>query len=311
MNDRDLCRDAIRAGSRSFHAASLLLPRRVRREALALYAFCRMSDDMVDDPERTGSAADRLALRLDDVYRGRPADHFADREFTRVVELRSIPRAIPDALVEGFRWDEDGRRYATIGELHGYGARVASTVGVMMTLIMGRRERAVLARAADLGLAMQLTNIARDVGEDARNGRIYLPLDWLAEAGVDPQAFLAKSEAQPGVRATTRRLLAEAARLYDRADTGVRALPASCRPAIAAASLIYRDIGRVVAAAEHDSVTRRARTSAGRKIALVGRATARALLPTGAVAEGPTEDAARFLVGAALPQNASPGNRSR
>jgi phytoene synthase len=90
------------------------------------------------------------------------------------------------------------RTYGDCAELCAYSARVASSVGVMMTLIMGVCDRAVLARAADLGLAMQLTNIARDVGEDARRGRIYLPLDWLDEAGIDPEVFLANPRSQSG-----------------------------------------------------------------------------------------------------------------
>ena len=296
-SDDRACAAAIRAGSRSFHAASLLLPSKVRRDALALYAFCRMSDDLVDAPDGAGSAADRLSVRLDAIYGGRPHAHYADRAFARVVREHAIPKAVPDALIEGFRWDEAGRAYATIDELNGYGARVASTVGVMMTLIMGRREPAVLARACDLGLAMQLTNIARDVGEDARNGRVYLPIDWLSEAGADPRQLLADPAPSPAVRAVTARLLSEADRLYDRARTGIGGLPRGCRPAIGAALGIYREIGRVVAANGHDSVTRRARTTGWRKLDLAARSM-RHLVDGGTVDAAPTEPAARFLVDA-------------
>ena len=113
--------------------------------------------------------------------------------------------------------------------LHGYAARVAGTVGVMMTLLMGVRDAAALARACDLGVAMQLTNIARDVGEDARAGRLYLPLDWLDEAGVDRDRFLAAPAPSPALARVVARLLAEADRLYARAATASR----GCRRAAA------------------------------------------------------------------------------
>ena len=107
---------------------------------------------------------------------------------------------MPDALFEGLQWDCEGRRYEDLEALHAYAARVAGAVGVMMALLMGVRDADALARACDLGVAMQLTNIARDVGEDARAGRLYLPLDWLREAGLDPAAFLADACAERGAR---------------------------------------------------------------------------------------------------------------
>ena len=267
------CERAIREGSRSFHAASLLLPRDVRRSALALYAFCRVSDDLVDEGN-DARATRTLRARLDAIYARAPAPHPSDRAFARVVERHAIPKAVPLALIEGFEWDEAGRRYATIAELHEYGARVASTVGVMMTLIMGPRDPRVLARACDLGLAMQLTNIARDVGEDARNGRLYLPLDWVEDVGLDADGFLAEPRHDERTAEVVRRLLEEAARLYARAGTGVGALPGPCRAAIGAALRIYRAIGHEIAAAKHDSVTRRARTSGRRKALLAAQASA-------------------------------------
>ena len=151
-----------------------------------------MADDAID---RTAAPRRRLRSlheRLDRIYRGMPVDHPADRAFAAVVERHLIPRALPEALLEGFAWDLNARRYDTIEDLHGYAARVAGCVGVMMTLVMGRRDPAILARACDLGIAMQFTNIARDVGEDARAGRLYLPQQWLREVNIGPNAFLAR-----------------------------------------------------------------------------------------------------------------------
>ncbi len=186
------CRDAIRHGSLSFHAASRLLPSRVRDPALALYAFCRLADDAVDLSDDPGGAVLRLGERLDAVYAGTPRNAPADRAFAAVVEAHGMPRALPDALIEGLAWDALGREYRTLGELHDYAARVAGAVGAMMCVLMDVRDRHALARACDLGAAMQLTNIARDVGEDAALGRVYLPLDWLEEAGLDRAAFVAR-----------------------------------------------------------------------------------------------------------------------
>lgn len=267
--DRRLCHQSIRAGSKSFHAASRLLPRDVRLGARALYAFCRSSDDLVDDAGNDGRASQRLRERLERIYAGRPIDLVCDRAFAAVAQTYRIPIGVPMALIEGFEWDEAGRAYHTLDELKAYAARVASTVGVMMAMAMGRRDRAVLARAADLGLAMQLTNIARDVGEDARRGRIYLPLDWLAEEAVDPDALLAAPTFTPRLGRVVARLLDQADRLYDRALTGVGGLPVDCRPAIRGAAFVYREIGREIRKAGCNSIDRRAHTSRRRKGELI------------------------------------------
>ncbi|KIT14870.1 15-cis-phytoene synthase [Jannaschia aquimarina] len=268
--DLEACRAAIRTGSHSFHAASRLLPARVRDPALALYAFCRLADDAVDEVADKGPAVLRLRDRLAAIYNGFPFDAPADRAFARVVERFDMPRALPEALLEGFAWDAQDRRYATLSDLRAYSARVASTVGAMMCVLMEVRDRDALARACDLGVAMQLTNIARDVGEDARAGRLYLPTEWLDEAGLASDAFLSEPTASPAVRAMTRRLLGEATRLYHRSEAGVAALPLAARPGILAARHAYAGIGTAVARSGHDSVTSRAVTSSAAKLRWLG-----------------------------------------
>jgi len=158
-----------------------------------------------------------------------------------------MPRALPDALLEGLAWDAEERRCDTISDLFAYSARVASAVGAMMTVLMGVRDPDALARACDLGVAMQLTNIARDVGEDAREGRLYLPLEWLDEMGVDQDAFISNPKPTEEIRLLTKRLIMEARRLYFRSEPGLSALPLGCRPGIWAARLIYAGIGQEVA----------------------------------------------------------------
>ncbi len=273
--DHAHCAAAIRAGSRSFHLASLALPPRVRKPAYGLYAFCRLSDDAVDLDAGSHAAVMRLRARLARACDGRPHDSPEDRAIADVMRDHAIPRAVPEALLEGLAWDAEGRRYDTLADLHAYAMRVAGAVGVMMSLMMGARDALTLARASDLGVAMQLTNIARDVGEDARAGRLYLPLAWLREAGVDPDAFLANPVACPAVKQVVARLLKEADRLYARARRGVAHLPKSCRPAILAAAFLYADIGReLVRRHDLDSVSHRARVGSGRKLALFGKALA-------------------------------------
>jgi phytoene synthase len=270
--DLAACHALLRQGSRSFHAASRLLPGEVRDAVVALYAFCRVADDAVDLGGGPAAALLRLRERLALAYAGCPADSPADRCFAALVARHGIPRTLPEALLEGFQWDIEGRRYETLEALEAYGARVAGSVGVMMALLMGVRAPAALARAADLGVAMQLTNIARDVGEDARNGRVYLPEAWLREAGVAPEALLADPAFSPALGQVAQRLLYAAAARYQAAEPGIALLPLACRPAILAARLIYAEIGTVVAGRGGDSVTARAVVPGRRKLALLARA---------------------------------------
>ena len=301
--DMDHCRAAIRAGSLSFHTASRLLPARVRDPALALYAFCRLADDAVDEGSDKTGAVLSLRERLDKVYAGTPRNAAPDRAFAAVVQDFAMPFALPEALLEGLAWDATGRRYATLSGVLDYSARVAAAVGAMMCVLMRVRDGDALARACDLGLGMQLTNIARDVGEDARAGRLYLPTDWLAAEGIDPEAFLAAPAPTPAIRRLTARLLAEASALYAHAGNGVAALPLSCRPGIEAARRIYAAIGADLAAHDHDSITRRAHTTRGRKLALLVQSglsvAAMTLMPRPATLHGAPRPEVSFLVAAA------------
>jgi 15-cis-phytoene synthase len=277
------------------------LPARVREAATVLYAFCRVADDAIDDDLRAnGATVDRLRARLQRIYRGCPDDEPVDRALAAIVVSHRIPIELWEALLEGMVWDVRGRRYETLEAVEDYAARVAGTVGVMMTLAMGVRDPATLARACDLGVAMQLTNIARDVGEDARRGRIYLPLAWLREAGVDPATLVRRPRPSAGLADVVCRLLDEAARLYHRAHSGLPGLPADCRVAIAAAGSCYAEIGRAVARAGFDSITRRAVVPGWLKFLLLLRAPGRAsVAAVPADLAAPPLPATRFLVASA------------
>ena len=292
------CRKQLKNGSRSFHAAAFLLPGRYREPASVLYAFCRMADDLIDGPGDTDRALDELYRRLDAIYRGAPENQVCDQALTRVVQRHGLPRELLHALFDGFRWDADGRHYADLSEVLAYSARVAGSVGVMMALLMGVRDPQMLARAADLGVAMQLTNIARDVGEDASLGRIYLPADWLRDAGIEPESWLAQPSYSPALGSVVSRLLEVAGWLYTRADSGLARLPAACRPAMYAARRFYAGIGDVVAERACDSISARAVMPAARKLrVLLG--IPRVYLMAAPQLEQPPLDETAFLVDAA------------
>ncbi|KQI73533.1 phytoene synthase [Loktanella sp. 5RATIMAR09] len=302
-DDLEHCREAIRHGSLSFHAASKLLPAKVRDPALALYAFCRLADDEVDEGEYQAGAVFRLQDRLDAAYAGKPYNAPEDRAFAAIIEDFDMPRALPEALLEGLAWDAAEHRYDTLSGVRDYSARVASAVGAMMCVLMRVRDPDALARACDLGVAMQLTNIARDVGEDARMGRIYLPLDWLAEAGIDPVNFTRETLPTDDVRRMVKRLLAEADRLYLRSEAGIDVLPLKARTGIWAARLIYAGIGKQLRRQGFDSISMRARTNGRQKLGWLmqagGRTAVSLVMPKSAVIYAKPLPEVAFLVDAA------------
>jgi phytoene synthase len=290
----------IRCGSRSFFLASLLLPDEVREAAYALYGFCRLSDDAVDTGDRRSDAVARLRGRLARVYAGDPAPEPVDRALADAVLRFAIPRALLEALLEGLEWDTARRDYETLEEVYAYAARVAGSVGAMMAALMGARSAALIARACDLGVAMQLTNIARDVGEDARMGRLYLPRSWMREAGVDPDAFLANPVFSPALAGVVARLLGHAETLYRRSEPGIAGLAPPFQPAIFAARHLYAEIGALVARRGFDSIRRRASVSVARKLWLLCRAARRAGGRAGLGVESPPLAEVRFLVEAVV-----------
>lgn len=297
------CTELMKDGSKSFFAASKILPNNIRNSATALYAFCRILDDLVDNECASNDVIPLIQERLNRIYTKNPADVPADRALALVVERFDIPKALLEGLIEGFQWDRDGRQYETLADLNQYGARVASSVGAMMTLIMGVRDQTVLQRACELGLAMQLTNIARDVGEDARNGRLYIPREWMREAGIDPDTWLKNPVFSEELGEVIARLLKTADAMYERSILGICGLPRNCRAAIAAARLIYSEIGREVERKGMNSVNHRAVVTFPRKLFLMSRALmAGVYSPKSQEVFEPIE-ATQFLVEAVLPKD--------
>jgi len=270
-NSEDLkaCRKLIRHGSHSFFMASLVLPKRTAIPATALYAFCRIADDLIDNDQGGDDAIQALSKRLDAIYAGTPESFPEDRAMSEVVHHFNIPRSMLDALIEGLSWDVKPREYQTLSDVYQYAARVAGCVGSMMSLIMGTTDKQTVARACDLGVAMQLTNIARDIGEDARMGRLYLPIQWFDECGLDAQQWLANPYQDERISQMCQRLLDYAHTLYQRADSGITKLPLACRPGIRAARLIYAEIGAEIRRKHYQIIDDRAVVPVWRKTTLL------------------------------------------
>lgn len=245
-------------GSKSFRSASRLFDAEVREDAWLLYAWCRRCDDEIDGQDHgfghedlSSEEQQRRLTRLYDLTRralaGEAMDDQTFAAFQRVALRHRLPDRWPLDLLDGFAMDVEHRQYRTIDDVMTYCWHVAGVVGVMMARVMHVSDPAVLRRAQDLGLAFQLTNISRDVIEDAEGGRVYLPAQWLIEAGLEPTAEAVADPAnREAVHAVTTRLLSVAEPYYDSARDGLRGLPFRSSMAIAAARGVYREIGRKV-----------------------------------------------------------------
>ena len=278
VDDAAQCRQIVRTHARTFWLASHFLPSEKRRAAYALYAFCRVADDLVDLSASTspGDVAGRLAeyqRRLHDALEGRP-DGAVFRELLRAVRQHDIPPAVLHELLEGVGSDCTPSSYATWPELYGYCEGVASTVGEMCTSVFGViggedvRRRAVT-HARVLGVAMQLTNILRDVGEDARNGRCYLPEEDLAAFG------LSREDVLRGVHSTDTRWqklmtfqIARARSLYACAMPGIALLAPDSQRCASACAVGYAGILGAIESIGYDTFATRARLGLGARAAV-------------------------------------------
>lgn len=276
----------IERGSKSFALASHLFDRRTRESAHFLYAWCRHCDDVIDgqvlgfraaEPEGTASERlDGLKEKTLAAVRGQAVEEPIFEALARVMARHEIPERHPLELLEGFAMDVEAREYASLDDTLTYCYHVAGVVGVMMAYVMGVSDRPTLERASDLGIALQLTNIARDVLEDARMGRVYLPGDWLRESGVQPSEVL-EEDKKVGLARVTAKLLDEAERYYRSGEIGFSRLPFRSAWAVATASAVYGDIGRAVRARGAEAWDERVVIGTGRKLALAAVAAAKAL----------------------------------
>lgn len=232
--------EVLAKGSLTFHFASRFLAPSVRRDAATLYAFCRWVDDAADEAPSVDEAH-RALDRIEAALRGLH-DEPVLRPVMALFDRRGIDPVHALDLVDGVRSDLGRVRVASDRELVRYAYAVASTVGLMMCGVLGVTDRRALPHAIDLGVAMQLTNICRDVAEDARMGRVYLPATRLTGVGVEPEPE-AVLDASEGVRHVVADLLDLADRYYASGERGMHFIPTGARLAILVASRVYRAIG--------------------------------------------------------------------
>jgi phytoene synthase len=264
-------------GSKSFYFATRFFPADLARAAHAVYWFCRTTDDLVDEAPSREHGAVALAEWREAVlagFAGEPQDNPVLRAFFDAVAQYGIPREHALDLIEGVQMDLHRTRYADFEELRVFCYRVASTVGLMMSAVIGFREPslapAALPRAIDLGIAMQLTNILRDVGADLAMGRIYLPADEIARFGYDEQRL------QAGVRDRAFRDLMEfqiarARSYYASAEPGIAMLDPRGSFAVKVASDVYCRILNVIERNDYDVFARRAVVPAAQKYWMTAR----------------------------------------
>jgi phytoene synthase len=243
-------RRVLRTRARTFALASAFLPARVRLEAAVVYAWCRRADDAVDESLDPAAALRGIQADLHAVYAGGRLEDPVLAAFQAVVDEHRIPRAYPDALLEGMASDLGLVRYDRLDDLLEYAYRVAGTVGLMMGHVMGVTDARALRHAAHLGMAMQLTNICRDLAEDWDRGRLYVPRDVLASVGgawlgawIGDREGPLPAAAGPALAHAVARLLAAADRYYRSGERGLPALPWRCALAIRAARALYAAIG--------------------------------------------------------------------
>ncbi|MEM7809908.1 MAG: phytoene/squalene synthase family protein [Planctomycetota bacterium] len=259
--------ESIRRHSRSFSLASRLLPASRRGDVERLYAWCRWCDDGVDHAASTAeaeafvaAASHDLRLIAADKDPGKPESHW----LADVSRRHPVSTEAAAALLAGMRWDLTPASRLGLPALLRYCFRAAGAVGAMMCPILGLRRTEFLPHAAALGMGMQLTNIARDVGEDWDRGRCYLPVDWTD--GLVP------TDSRPDtarVKSAVGRLLDLAETYYAAGEAGISALPRSSRLAVRAASRVYRAIGDRIRRIEYRVLDERAYVPTAQKLQLV------------------------------------------
>lgn len=249
------CHDVMRRRARTFRWASRLLGPTCRDDAAVLYAFCRAADDAADE----SSDAARAGAELDALEDGLRSNGKGPGGALRALaEARGFSLAPARELVAGVRRDTGLVRLADDAELLDYAYLVAGTVGVLMCGVLGARDPRAERYAIQLGMAMQLTNICRDVEEDAARGRVYLPEHRLRAAGTSQADLLAGCAPRPAVARVVRDLLRMADGLYASADLGLRYLPPRARLAVLMASRMYQAIGSVLRRRGYDPFQGRA-----------------------------------------------------
>ncbi|MFK3889649.1 phytoene/squalene synthase family protein [Sphingomonas sp. NPDC079357] len=278
----ETARLSIARGSKSFAAASKLFAPVVRERAWLLYAWCRACDDLVDGQDHgrdrtivtdARARVARVRALSDAALDGEPTGDPAFDALGVVARETGLPRRFVHDVIDGFQLDADDWRPRSEDDLYRYCYHVAGAVGLLMAVVMGVSpdDDATLDRACDLGLAFQLANIARDIEEDARADRCYLPVDWLVEMDMPPGEHM-KPPYRDRLAVLAKRLATRAQLHEDSAAIGTKALSFRSAWAVLAAAGIYGDIARAVAARGPRAWDHRITTSKGAKLAWIARA---------------------------------------
>jgi phytoene synthase len=273
------CRKVTLRFARTFYFASIFLPAPKRNACYAVYAFCRYLDDLVDESiVRDGGAVDRAAVDrmiarwrsdLDRVYAGEDVASPVMTAWGDTLGRFPIGRSLPDELIEGVMSDlRPSVRFETFEELHGYCYKVASVVGLMTSEIFGYGDRRALGHAIDLGVAMQLTNILRDINEDFAANRIYIPREELERFGIDERNISEKRVCE-SFRRMMRFQIERAHGYYESADAGIPMLERDSRLTVTLMSHNYRRILGVIERNGYDIYSRRASVPLHRKLMTV------------------------------------------
>lgn len=280
MTPDQYCASKVTESGSNLVAAFKILPPEPRAAITALYAYCREVDDIVDECSEPGLAAIKLSwwkTELDRLYGGEPGHPVAKALAPRVAQY-GLPRESFDAVIAGCEMDLTQNRYATWEELDRYCDNVAGAVGLLSARIFGTVSEATLEYAIQLGRALQYTNIIRDVGEDARKGRIYLPAQAMQQHGLDPATVL-RYEHTPALQSLLAEMSQRAHALY---DSALKTLPknerSAQRPGLIMAT-IYRELLKLLEEESFRVLHQRISVAPARKLWLAWRASV-GMLPT-------------------------------
>ncbi|KAL0887727.1 hypothetical protein Bca101_011710 [Brassica carinata] len=294
----DRCGEVCAEYAKTFYLGTLLMTPERRKAIWAIYGltleithaellWCRRTDELVDGPNAshiTPMALDRWEARLEDLFRGRPFD-MLDAALADTVARYPVDIQPFRDMIEGMRMDLRKSRYKNFDDLYLYCYYVAGTVGLMSVPVMGidpkskATTESVYNAALALGIANQLTNILRDVGEDARRGRVYLPQDELAQAGLSDEDIFA-GKVTDKWRNFMKMQLKRARMFFDEAEKGVTELDAASRWPVWASLLLYRRILDEIEANDYNNFTKRAYVGKAKKIAALPLAYAKSVLKT-------------------------------
>ncbi|UCF65230.1 MAG: phytoene/squalene synthase family protein [bacterium] len=259
--------------SKSFFLSSALLPKEKRWDTYALYSFCRYADNIVDrprnrTPEELIQEVDALATELHMAYKTRESEHPVIKSFIHVAMKYQIPIIYPMELLEGVKMDLERNRYETFDDLYLFAYRVAGVVGILMTYVLGYKDDSAFEYAEKLGVAMQLTNILRDVQEDKNMGRIYLPQQEIEQFNLQEEDFF-NENITTNFRKFMNFQVNRAHRYYLEAHDGIKLLTENTQFAIYAASKIYQGILLKIEARNYNPFLGRVFVSQGKKLLIL------------------------------------------